>query len=126
MFKREVTQWTTATTAEAVISENVRQGCCFLREMILPFQFVLILSAVVFQDVQKGNDSKDNGTSGHLLKCQAGVFFSAEAVFVGPALRYFTSSNFNFTPPLLCIRLQQLSRQKCIFENRPGGNKRIV
>ena len=32
--------------------------------------------------------------SGHLQKCPAGVLFSAEAVFVGPALRYFTSSNF--------------------------------
>ena len=37
----------------------------------------------------------DNGDFGHLQKCPAGVLFSAEAVFVGPALRYLTSSNFN-------------------------------
>ena len=42
-----------------------------------------------------GCDSMDNvNRSGHLQKCPAGVLFSAEAVFVGPALRYFTSSNF--------------------------------
>ena len=100
---------------------------------------IAVFISEVFQDVLTGSDSRDI-SGGHLQNCPAGVLFSAEPVFVGPALRYFTSSNFNLfsaylplperaevdtVSPLLGFRSQQLSRQNCIFESETGENKHM-